>query len=469
MNYQDFLKTKQKTIINSGFEIDENDIHKKLFPFQNAIVKWAIAKGRAAVFADTGLGKTIIQCEWARQIFLEKGCNILIIAPLAVAHQTVREAKKLLGVEIKYCREQSQVSDYFGITITNYEMLDKFDIDQFDGIVLDESSILKSKTGKYRTQLIERCRNVPYKLSCTATPSPNDFTELGNQSDFLGIMNQSEMLAMFFTLDSTPTKTGQGTSTWRLKGHGKKRFYEWLAIWACVIRKPSDLGFDDEDYNLPGLNIIDHVVESPVKFGLFATQAMTLSERRMAKRETMELRCQMAADLVNESNEMWIVWCHLNDEQALLNKMINRDLCVSVQGSDKDENKEDRMIGFSDGKYKVLISKPSIAGFGMNFQLAHNMVFVGMDDSFEKFYQAVRREYRFGQKHIVNAHIITAESEGAVKANIQRKQNQHNELSESMIGHMKKIMQENILGTVQKTDGYNPNEVMELPKFIANG
>jgi len=464
--YQKFLQSKQKAVINSGFEITLDDIHHNLFDFQKAIVKWALHRGRAAVFADTGLGKTIVQCEWADHVQFETKGKVLIVAPLAVAHQTVREAKKLLGIDIQYCRHQDEITSE--IIITNYEMLDKFDMDQFVGIVLDESSILKSKTGKYRTNLIENCRHIPYKLSCTATPSPNDFTELGNQSDFLGVMNQSEMLAMFFTLDSTPTKNGQGTSTWRLKGHGKIRFYEWMAEWACVIRKPSDLGFCDDGYDLPGLNLIDHVVESPVKFGLFASQAMTLSERRTAKRETMQLRCQMAADMVNESDEMWIVWCHLNDEQAMLKQMINRDSCASVQGSDKDENKEDRLIGFSDGKYKVLISKPSIAGFGMNFQLSHNMVFVGMDDSFEKWYQAVRRQYRFGQTEKVNAHIIMAESEGSVKANIKRKQDQHNDLSASMIGHMKKIMQDNVLGSYSKSNDYNPDKKMELPFFVVN-
>ncbi|MDH3354507.1 MAG: hypothetical protein OEL79_04750, partial [Chromatiales bacterium] len=409
MNYSNFLDKKRFNDIQSGFEIDIENIpaakvsEKTLKDFQSALVRWALIKGKAAIFADTGLGKTAMQATWAHHVAEYTGGYVLIFAPLAVAIQTVNESASF-GVDVKYIRSQLDMGDP-GIYITNYEMREYFDLSEFAGVVLDESSILKSQTGKTRTELIEQCQYAPYRLSCTATPSPNDYMELGNQCEFLGIMSQVEMLAMFFIND-----TGD-TGKWRLKGHAQEKFWQWMATWSAVIRKPSDLGFSDEGYNLPPLNIIEHTIESPANDGdLFAMPAQTLSERRKAKRETIDQRCQLAADLVNNSDDGWIVWCHLNDEHDLLESKIDGNK-ASVRGADRPQDKEDRLIGFSHGEYDSMISKPSICGFGMNWQHVHNMVFVGLDDSFEKFYQAVRREYRFGQKFPVNVHIVASEAE----------------------------------------------------------
>lgn len=459
MNYAAFLEKKRVSDISCGFKIEDPRLkwNKVLKDFQVALVKWALAKGRSAIFADTGLGKTGMQSTWAYHVAKETKGKVIIVAPLAVAKQTVEEAADF-GIEVKYTRDMPAGN---GVFITNYEMIDHFDLAEFSGVVLDESSILKSQDGETRNKLISLCQQVPYRLSCTATPSPNDYMELGNQSEFLGVMSQSEMLAMFFTHD------GGETSKWRLKGHGQRKFWEWMATWAAVIRKPSDIGFSDDGYILPSLNYFEHVIEQkkPLEGNLFVVPAQTLQERRKAKRESLDERCLLAAELVKNSDEEWIIWCHLNDEQDLLNKLIGGSL-ASVQGSDSIEDKEDRLLGFAHGKYKNLLSKPSIAGFGMNYQHARNMVFVGLDDSFEKFYQAVRREYRFGQTREVNVHIVTSESEGAIKQNIERKQSQHDALSEEMVIHMRELMKKYIIGTkVEKTD-YNANKRMEIPTWL---
>ena len=400
---------------------------------------------------------TNIQCEWSKQVQKKTKGSILIFAPLAVALQTVNEAKKI-DLEVFYVRDQDQVN-IPGVYITNYEMIDHFDLDQFIGVVLDESSILKSQTGKYRTNLINQCRTVPYRLSCTATPSPNDFMELGNQSDFLGVMTQSEMLAMFFVND-----TGD-TGTWRLKKHGKDKFWEWLSTWSVVIRIPSDLGFDDTGYKLPPLNLHEIVIKSPVKDGqLFSDLALTLQERRQAKKDTLKERCEKAAEIVNKSDDQWIIWCNLNAEQDLLKSLI--DDCASVQGSDKTEHKINEINSFLNYMKRNIVSKSSILGYGLNMQQSNNMIFVGIDDSFEKFYQAVRRQYRFGQKKEVNVYIIRAESEGSIMLNLKKKQKQHNEISESMVKHMRDLMKQKVTGIKKDQTIYNANVDMLPPKWL---
>lgn len=470
MNYNDFLCRKQFNDVQAGFHVELEALHYghaelQLFPFQAAIVRWALARGRAALFEDTGLGKTAQQCVWAHQVAAHTGGSVLIFAPLAVAKQTQEEAAKF-GVHVEYVRDSDEIYDS-GIYVTNYEMQHHFDPDEFAGAVLDESSILKSQTGRTRNEMIERWGTVPYRLSCTATPSPNDFMELGNQAQFLGIMSMAEMLAMFFTLDSTPTSQGQGTSTWKLKGHGRVKFWEWLATWAVFVRKPSDLGFDDTGYDLPPLNIIEHEVQiaKPQEGTLFAVPARTMNDRRAAKRDSIDARVAVAADLVNASNESWIVWCYLNSEQDALEKAIARD-CASVRGADKDHEKEERLLGFAHGDRENLLTKASIAGFGLNLQHSHNMVFVGLDDSFEKFYQAVRRQYRFGQKHPVNVHIVTSDGEGAIKANIERKMMQHEEMAAEMVEHMHEIMQKHVTGAAVEKTEYSANVTMEIPEWM---
>lgn len=436
MDYQEFLLRKQFDDVAAGFGCGE--LNPRLFPFQRALVRWALARGRAAIFADTGLGKTAMQVEWVHRVVQHTGRPALVLAPLSVAHQTVAEAAKF-GITASYHR--TQPANPSGILITNYEMMARFDLSAFVAVVLDESSILKAHDGKTRTAILEACARVPYRLSCTATPSPNDYMELGNQAEFVGVMSRTEMLSMFFTHD------GGDTSQWRLKGHGETKFWEWLATWAVVIRKPSDLGFLDDGYDLPPLRIIEHVVESPADNGgdLFGTPAVSLNEQRAAKRASLPARVEACAALVNRDDDPWLVWCHMNAESDALGKAIPDGKTVS--GSDPIEHKEIVMDEFSDDALRVLISKPSICGFGMNWQHCANVAFVGLDHSFEQFYQAIRRCWRFGQTRPVTVHVFLSEQERAILDNIKRKETAHNEMSARMVDHMRKLMREKVMGT----------------------
>lgn len=444
-DYDAFIKRKASEDVISGF--DAVDIGAHLFDFQAAIVEWACKRGRAAIFADTGLGKTAMQTEWARQVTEHTGGMVLIAAPLCVAQQTVEEAAKF-GIHVQYCRHQSEIKSGTVIVITNYEMLEHFYPADFVGIVLDESSILKSHTSKTRALIIEMFQRTPYRLSCTATPSPNDHMELGNQAEFLGVMTGVEMLAMFFVHD------GGDTSQWRLKGHGKTRFWEWMATWSICIRNPADLGFDGASYILPGLKMHEHVVEStePLEGQLFAGIAQTLTERRDAKRKSMDERIQLTAGLVNSHNRPAIVWCHLNDESKALTAAIPD--AIEVTGSMTVDEKEAAVMAFTHGTRRVLVSKASICGFGMNWQHCHDMVFAGLDDSYESFYQAIRRCYRFGQHHIVDVHLVSAESEGAVKANLERKQAQADDMAQNMVDHMRELTKQKIKGAAMEKSDY---------------
>jgi len=444
MTYDEFIRAKASEDVESGFE--PTDLGSHLFDFQASIVDWACKRGRAAIFADTGLGKTAMQTEWARQVSEHTGGRVLIAAPLCVAQQTVEEAAKF-GIHIQYCRHPSEIGSNTMIVITNYEMIEKFDPADFVGIVLDESSILKSHTSKTRALIIEMFQRTPYRLSCTATPSPNDHMELGNQAEFLGVMTSVEMLAMFFVHD------GGDTSQWRLKGHGKTRFWEWMATWSICIRNPADLGFDGARYNLPGLKMHEHVVESgePLDGQLFAGIAQTLTERRDAKRKSMAERISITAALVNSHSRPSIVWCHLNDESKALTAAIPD--AIEVTGSMTADEKEKAIMAFTHGEKRVLVSKASICGFGMNWQHCSDMVFAGLDDSYESFYQAIRRCYRFGQSKIVNVHLVSAESEGAVKANLERKQAQADDMAQSMVDHMRELTKQKIKGlTMEKSE-----------------
>ena len=409
-DYTAFIESKALATLPCGFHVELEEISASLFDFQATIVQWALRKGRAAIFADTGLGKTGMQLTWAQHVAKHIKGRVLILAPLCVAHQTVKEGVKF-NVSVNYCRSQDGVKD--GVNITNYEMLGKFDLSQFSGVVLDESSILKNSTGATRNEIIEACQKVPYRLSCTATPSPNDFMELGNQVEFLGMMKMSEMLAMFFTHD------GGETTKWILKGHGKSRFWEWMASWAVCIRNPADLGFDGSRYILPPMEIISHVVESAPIDDLFAKPVVGLLERNQARKESIDARVEKIAEIVNASTEQWVIWCHRNEESEKLAKLIKG--AKDVKGSDSVEQKEASIDSFTDGTLRVLITKPSIAGFGMNWQHCNHTAFVGLSDSWEQYYQAIRRFYRFGQTKSVMVHVVSAESEGAVVENIKRK------------------------------------------------
>ena len=442
-NYEDFIKTKQFKDVKSGFE--PGDLNKNLFEFQEAITRWALRRGRAAIFANTGLGKTLMQMAWAEKVCEHTGGRVLVVAPLAVAKQSVNEAAKF-GVTAQYVREQPSVK-LSEILVTNYEMLDKFDLSTFEGIVLDESSILKNRDGKTRKAIIESCQRIPYRLSCTATPSPNDHMELGNQAEFLGVMGMNEMLAMFFTHD------GGNTSKWRLKGHGERKFWEWMATWAVTITKPSDLGFSNEFYDLPPLVMHERLVKSPESgTSLFVDIAQTLTERRQAKKDTLDARVEEVASLCNGNDDQWLVWCHTNAESDALKAAI--DGGVEVKGSDSADHKESAMQGFTDGTVRVLISKPSICGFGMNWQHCRNMAFVGLDDSYEQMYQAIRRCWRFGQTMPVNVYIVTAETLGAIKKNIERKERQMEQMQMRMVDHMRTAMQKEIKGAHMESDKY---------------
>lgn len=457
--YSDFLAKKAICSDPSGFSVDVEELNPMLFDWQRVIVRWAIYKGRAALFQDCGLGKTPEQLEWAWQVHKKTGGNVLILAPLAVSIQTQREGIKF-GIPVNVCKSQPDAKP--GINITNYERLHRFDACSFVGVVLDESSILKSYTGKVRNQIISSFLNTPYKLACTATPAPNDYTELGNTSEFLGVMTRSEMLAMFFINDAGDT--GQ----WRLKGHVKDNiFWRWISSWAIVMRKPSDIGYDDDKFKLPPLKIHEHVIryKGSVNGTLFVDEAKTLTERRDARRESMPERVSVAADLANSDDNVWLLWCNLNAESEMLSKKIIQ--AVEVRGSDNPAHKENSMLNFSDNKIKCLVTKPKIAGFGMNWQNCNHVAFVGLSDSYEQFYQAIRRCWRFGQTKTVHAHIITGEREGAVVANIKRKEKDMDDLFSGILTNMRDLLKTELHQTKKNSTEYNPKVKMELPSWIS--
>ncbi|MDD3089875.1 MAG: DNA methyltransferase [Candidatus Omnitrophica bacterium] len=438
-NYHEFLKSKRLVVKPSGFEPD--GISENLFPFQKDIVRWACKKGKAAIFAGTGLGKTGMQLEWAHQVHQHTGADVLVLAPLAVAEQTAREGEKF-EVVVHLCKTQADVKP--GVNITNYEKLSHFDAGHFAGIVLDESSILKSFAGKVRTEIIEAFRDTPFKLACTATPAPNDHMELANHAEFLHVMSRPEMLATFFVHD------GGTTSQWRLKGHAVKAFWEWVASWAVMMSMPSDLGYEDNGFKLPPMEIEQIVVD---RTGYIVKEAQTLQDRRRARTDSLDLRVQNAVELVmSKPDESWLVWCDLNKESEALKKAIPGS--VEVKGADDPDYKTSSLTGFARGEIKILISKPSIAGFGMNFQVCHNQIFTGLSDSFEQYYQAVRRSWRFGQKEQVKVYVITSEKEGAVVKNIKRKERDFETMLHGMISATQEITKKNIKETSREIEKY---------------
>lgn len=449
-DYQLFIQTKSYTHIDAGFAVES--LPDGLKDFQRDCVAWACRRGRAAIFADTGLGKTFMQLAWADAVAKHTGRQVLVVTPLCVAQQTVAEGEKF-GILAEYVRSSGEGT----IQVTNYEMLKAFSPDDYAGIVLDESSILKGMDGKMRRAITAFADGIPYRLSCTATPSPNDFMELGTQSEFLGVMSQVEMLATFFIHD------GSDTQKWRLKGHGRAKFWEWLSTWAIVIRNPADLGYDGRGYDLPPLQYVDHVVETGDTDGLFARVAQGLQERNQARRESINLRVEKAAAIVNAMDGPCVVWCHLNEESEKLENRINNG--VQVYGSMKPETKEDLIMGFSAGQVETLITKPKIAGFGLNWQHCNQMVFVGLSDSWESFYQAVRRCWRFGQDRPVTVHIVTADTEGAVLDNIRRKQQQNDQMGSEMANVMRDLTIAEIKGAAPEKADYIPMEPMKKPAW----
>ncbi len=464
VDYLEFLQTKQFKIDYIGFDITHNDINSKLFDFQKDIVKWAVKKGRCAVFLDTGLGKTFIQLEWAKII----NKKTLIFAPLSVARQTIREGNKI-NINVNYARDKKELIN--GINITNYEMLEHFIDSDIEAIILDESSILKSLNGKTRKKLIEQFSNVPYKMCCTATPAPNDFTEIGNHAQFLNICSMQEMLAMFFINankehtylvgDKLMIKKGsnKGGQEWRLKHHAEDIFFKWLAKWAILMTKPSDIGYDDDGFILPELSIKPIFVNSEYLSNehLFFTGLSGLGDRAGVRADAIPQKIKVIKDLINP-NEQTIIWCGLDKESKTIAKEL-KDICIEVTGTDNPEAKAKMFEDFQDGKYPVLVTKPKIGGFGMNFQNANNMVFFGLNDSWETYYQAVRREWRFGQKKPVNVHIVLSHLEQEIYDNILRKDKQARRLKVKMIEQLKDYEKNEINGINIEKDEYREDIV----------
>ena len=454
--YAAFLESKREKVNPVGFDVDDSGINPMLFDWQRRIVAWAIRRGRAALFEDCGLGKTAQQVEWSRLVAAHTGKPVLILAPLAVADQTVREGGKF-GVPVAKCATGADVRP--GVNVTNYEKLGKFDPGAFGGIVLDESSILKAYDGKTRRQITEFAKTIGYRLCCTATPAPNDLVELCNHAEFLDIMSGKEILALFFRQD------GNTTHAWRLKGHARRAFWMWMAEWSVAVRRPSDIGFDDGGFKLPPLRMFQDTVENATHDGyLFAMEAHTLAERRQSRKDTIGDRVARAAALATSNGEQWLVWCDLNAESEALAKAIPG--AVEVRGSDTAEHKEAALLGFANGDVRVLVSKPSIAGFGMNFQRCHNVIFVGLSDSYEAFYQAIRRCWRFGQRETVDCHVICADSDGAVVENIRRKDAQSQEMFDSVVKAMAGL--NDAAASRRNEMDYSPGVSMTVPGWICS-
>jgi len=446
--YSDFLA--RKAIIDPATGMaDVPPLPECLFPFQRDIAAWALKRGRAALFAGTGLGKTLMELAWGHAVAKETRRPILHLAPLAVSAQIVREAQKF-GIDVS------------ASTIVNYQRLNHYDLTDFGGVILDESSILKSVDGHFRTALISGCCDIPFRLAATATPAPNDYMELGNHAEFLGIMSYTDMLATFFTHD------GGDTQKWRLKGHAENEFWKWMASWAVMLRKPSDLGYADTGYDLPPINYVHHIVSAPYKPNdeiglLFPMQAATLSERIAARRASVDDRVAQAI-AVTPHDRPFVWWCSLNNEAEALAKGIHG--AVNLHGSLKDSEKERILVDFSEGRITHLVTKASLAGFGMNWQHCADTGFVGLTDSFEQFYQAVRRFWRFGQTKTVTCHVISSELEGATVANIKRKEADADRMATAMVKHMADLSSAEVRGTVRENPTYNPTVPVTVPHWL---
>lgn len=440
--YLEFLKTKEKRIVKSGFEVKDSDLNKNLFPFQKFVVKRALISGKYAIFADTGMGKTIMQLEWAHQVSMKTGKPVLIFAPLAVSEQTIEEGNKF-GIEVaKYGKGDN-------IQIINYEQFDNIDLSYFGGLVLDESSILKNESGVYRNKLMESCKTINYRLCCTATPSPNDPMELGNHAEFLDAMSYNEMLAMYFVHDA------QNTQKWRLKGHAVDKFYEFIASWSIMFNKPSDIGFDDKGYDLPELIVKENQVQTKIPDGfLFGGSAVSATDFNQSLRETQKERIVEVLKIVEKlGKEQILIWTKQNSEaDTIYKELVKLGYDVrNVQGSDSPETKSKNLIGFAHMEYQILISKTKIASFGMNFQNCHNQIFASVDFSFESTYQAIRRSWRFGQTQKVHVWLITTDRMINVLKTINEKEYQFKTMQQEMTKAVNKHLQGKITESIDKS------------------
>ncbi|MDE2104337.1 MAG: helicase [Patescibacteria group bacterium] len=463
MSYASFLARKAQLGGEHGF--DPVSLPDSLFGFQEALVTWALRKGRAALFEDCGMGKTLQQLVWADNVARHTGRRVLIGTPLAVSHQTVEEAAKF-GIECGRSRDGKPVAQ---ITVTNYERLHLFDPDDYVGMVADESSILKNYDGARRGIITEFMRKLPYRLLCTATAAPNDYVELGTSSEALGELGYMDMLSRFFKNDQNVVKPmvfrnrGENfakleeNAKWRLKGHAEVPFWRWVCSWARALRRPSDLGFEDDGFLLPELIERDHLVEAKTNAEgmLFALPAVGLREQREERRRTIEERCEKAAALVRDTGQPALVWCHLNEEGDRLEKLIPD--CVQVSGSDSDEAKEEKLLAFAHGQARVLVTKPKIASFGLNFQHCAHMTFFP-SHSFEQYYQGVRRCWRFGQKKPVVVDVVTTEGEKSVLQNLQRKAIQADRMFAALVEHMNEAL------SIDRSSDFTKHE--EVPAWL---
>ena len=418
MQYKEFLKQKEKGFISSGFDVNDNELNINLFDFQKHIIKIALKKGRFSIFADCGLGKTLMQLSWSECVYNKTNKKVLILSPLAVVNQTKNEAIKF-NINL----------DSFDIY--NFEQLKNINVDNYSGVVLDESSILKGRDGKLSRLIIDSFLKTPYKLCCTATPSPNDHMELGQHSEFVGSMSYLEMLAMFFVHD------GGETSKWRLRKHAQDDFWNFVCTWSISLDNPKSLGFNGDGYNLPEIEYIEHIilVENNTNT-LFGDVAVSATDLHKDLKRSFNKRIEKTIDLVNNSDEQFIIWTLKNDEANELKKVINDS--INVQGSDKPEFKSKHLNGFADKEFKALITKTSIASFGMNYQNCSNMIFTSYDFKFEAFYQAVRRCYRFGQVNKVKVHLLVPESQINVRKTILEKENKHKTMIKEMSNYSSK-------------------------------
>jgi DNA modification methylase len=442
--YQEFLKSKEWTSPKTGLEVVPQ-LNENLFDWQRDIVDWALKRGRACLFLSTGLGKTFQQLEWAQHV----PGDVIIVAPLAVSGQTVQEGKKF-GIEAVVSKDGSKKGK---ITVTNYEQVHKFDPAEYEGVVLDESSILKSHDGKYRTELINSFSETIFRLACTATPAPNDVMELANHAEFVGLMKRQEFLATWFVHD------GGNTSKWRLKKHAEKPFWDWVATWAVMMKLPSDLGYKDDGFVLPPLTITEHMIETGIRREgeLLTIPARGLKEQRKARRDTLDRRVSEAANIIRAHPGPWVVWCELNDESSALAGMISG--AIELKGPDSAERKEEILFDFSSGKIPVLVTKPKIAAFGLNWQHCSHQCFVGLSHSFEQFFQAVRRSWRFGQRKEVNIHVIVTDLEQDVVTNVKQKHDQHENMSQQMAKSMADRSIEEIKGVRRRVEDYSTKHV----------
>lgn len=456
-SYSEFLELKAQRGSDAGFA--PNWMPDFLFDFQKSLCEWAIRKGRGAIFADCGLGKTPMQLVWAQNVVRHTNSRVLILTPLAVAQQTIEEAEKF-GIKAK--RSSGDLSNGSGIVVTNYERLHHFDPADFSGVVCDESSILKSFDGARRGEITTFMRKMPYRLLATATAAPNDYIELGTSSEALGFLGHMDMLNRFFKNDLNNSATGRMRGEvikWRLKGHAEVPFWRWVCSWARAVRRPSDLGFDDRAFILPPLNEIEHLVEadSLADGMLFALPAVGLKEQREERRRTVRERCERVASLVNPTGDPALVWCHLNDEGDLLEELIPD--AVQVSGADSDDAKEEKLSAFAHGRARVLITKPKIGALGLNFQHCRHVTFFP-SHSFEQYYQGVRRCWRFGQTRPVQVDIVTTEGERGVMRNLQRKADQADAMFSRLVAEMNSAI--SIERQIQAT------KTIEVPAWLAS-